>query len=255
MAACLAEHGGFSHNAFAIELVETLETRYTTHPGLNLSREVLSGQQFRITHAGETPLLEVQVVDLADSIAYNAHDVDDALALKLLDVSDLRSLDLVQAALEYGEAKGHSRTAEGLRQSLVHSLIDVQVVDVLSVADTRLSAVADLDSRAIRELGIKLELSPVVASQREQLARFLFDHVYRHKTLVKIRQQAAHRVTSLFECLLQNPKLLPNRFRELASNAGPHVAAGQYIAGMTDRFCDHQHTRLINQGASRADAW
>ncbi|MCA9160554.1 MAG: dNTP triphosphohydrolase, partial [Planctomycetales bacterium] len=90
---CLRDQGGFSHNRFALTLVEELETRYTPYPGLNLSREVLAGQDFRITHDGAAPLLEVQVVDLADSLAYNAHDVDDALALGLIQFQQLQGLE------------------------------------------------------------------------------------------------------------------------------------------------------------------
>ncbi len=252
---CLQDHGGFSHNAFALELVQNLETRYTTYPGLNLTKEVLSGQHFRITHEGHTPLLEVQVVDLADSIAYNAHDVDDALALNLISVEQIESLELVDIALQYGEARGHTRTAEGLRQSLVHSLIDVQVVDLLESARAKLSGIDGLDCRAVSELGIQLSMTPVVASRREQLAQFLFDHVYRHETLMRVRKAASDRVQSLFDRLVANPEFLPDRFREIARRTSAAVAAGQYIAGMTDRFCDTQHESIVQQGRKSALPW
>jgi dGTPase len=236
-------------------LVQNLETRYTTYPGLNLTKEVLSGQHFRITHEGHTPLLEVQVVDLADSIAYNAHDVDDALALNLISVEQIESLELVDIALQYGEARGHTRTAEGLRQSLVHSLIDVQVVDLLESARAKLSGIDGLDCRAVSELGIQLSMTPVVASRREQLAQFLFDHVYRHETLMRVRKAASDRVQSLFDRLVANPEFLPNRFREIARRTSAAVAAGQYIAGMTDRFCDTQHESIVQQGRKSALPW
>ena len=86
---CLSRWGGFSHNRFALTLAEELEIRYTPFPGLNLTREVLDGQDFRITHVGQSPLLEVQIVDLAGGIAYNAHDIVDALKLGLLDMQRL----------------------------------------------------------------------------------------------------------------------------------------------------------------------
>lgn len=253
--ACLSDYGGFSHNAFALELVQRLETRYTTYPGLNLTKEVLAGQQYRITHAGCTPMLEVQIVDLADSIAYNAHDVDDALALGLIELPQLQSLDLIRRALDYGAAKGHAKTALGLRQSLVHSLIDVQVADLLEVAFDKLSAVRDLDSQSVQELGVQLELSPVVASQREQLSQFLFDNVYRHEMLIGIRGQASRRVSSLFERLVASPEILPQRFQDLAGRHNVATAVGHYIGGMTDRFCDTQHQRIVELGGRQADVW
>ena len=201
-----AEHGGFSHNDFALTLVEELETRYTTYPGLNLTTEVLSGQQFRITHSGPSPLLEVQVVDVADSLAYNAHDVDDALAL-------------------------------------------------LETAVEKLDPVKQLDSTSVCELGIVLELSPTLASEREQLSSFLFENVYRHPDLVRIRERAARRVGRLVSHLMERPQLLPVRFLDRAQRVGVAVAVRDYIAGMTDRFCDAQFTSLIELGEGHGLDW
>lgn len=252
--ACAAV-GGFSHNQFALTLVEELETRYTTYPGLNLTKEVLSGQSYRITHAGEVPLLEVQVVDLADSLAYNAHDVDDAIALGLIQMQQLETLDLVQRALDWGAAQSQSPTERAQRQALVHSLIDVQVADVLESSTEKLADVKMLDSSAIRELGIELSLTPTIASEREQLAQFLFDHVYRHPNLVAIRERAAVRVSRLVELLVQSPQLLPDRFLDRAQQVGVQLAVRDYIAGMTDRFCDAQYRSLIELGETKALDW
>lgn len=255
LAVCLEGHGGFSHNRFALTLAEQLEKRYTTYPGLNLTAEVLMGQNFRITHEGETPLLEVQVVDLADSIAYNAHDVDDALALGLLKISQLGGLDLVRRSREWGAANLNAPTETADRQRLVHSLIDVQVADLVETSIERLSNLGDLDSHAVRELGIELTLSPIVASEREQLAQFLFDHVYRHERLVKVREKAAERVTRLFNRLVDSPQGLPARFRDRAQRTSIEVAAGEYIGGMTDRFCDAQFRELIELGGTAGQDW
>ncbi|QDV25345.1 dGTP triphosphohydrolase [Aureliella helgolandensis] len=252
---CLEAKGGFSHNRFALTLAEQLETRYTTYSGLNLSREVLAGQDFRITHEGNTPLLEVQVVDLSDSIAYNAHDVDDALTLGLIRFQQLQGLDLVRRALEWGSAKVHAASELGLRQALVHSLIDVQVVDLLETAGERLQAIEGLDSLSARQLEVELAQSPVIASERQQLAQFLFENVYRHPDLVAIRKLAAKRVSRLFHALVERPQMLPVRFRDLAQRSSVEMATGYYIAGMTDRFCDAQYRSLIELGGTEAVDW
>lgn len=252
---CLANCGGFSHNQFALTLVEQLETRYTAYAGLNLSQEVLSGQNFRITHDGATPLLEVQVVDLADSIAYNAHDVDDALALGLIRFQQLQGLELVRRAIEWGSTKLQSASDRILRQSLVHSLIDVQVADLLETSLERLSDLHGLDALSVRQLEIELDLSPEIASEREQLAQFLFDNVYRHDKLIAVREKASKRVSKLFECLARSPQLLPPRFRDRAQQVGVEVAIGHFIAGMTDRFCDQQYRNLIEMGETQAQDW
>lgn len=252
---CLEKHGGFSHNQFALVLAEQLETRYTVYPGLNLSREVLAGQDFRVTHEGQTPILEVQVVDLADSLAYNAHDVDDALMLGLIQFRQLEGLDLVRRALDWGANKTQPKSESALRQNLVHSLIDVQVADLLESSFETLGSVQQLDSISLCQLETELTLSPVVASEREQLARFLFENVYRHEKLVEIRNRAAERVRRLFFTLVGKPQMLPDRFRNLAQKLGVEVATGYYIGGMTDRFCDAQYRQLIELGGAQALDW
>lgn len=252
---CLSAHGGFSHNQFALVLAETLETRYTAYSGLNLSREVLAGQDFRITHEGETPLLEVQVVDLADSIAYNAHDVDDAITLGLLTLQQLESLDLVCRAKSWNRGSPTGSSDLAAQKSLVHNLIDVQVSDLLEESQERLSAVVDMDSTAVRQLGIELGLSPVVASEKEQLGQFLFDNVYRHTQLMAVREKAASRVELLYESLTAEPRGLPKRFIDYAQQFGVEVAVGYYIAGMTDRFCDSSYRTLIELGDQAVRDW
>ncbi len=251
---CLREHGGFSHNRFALTLVEELETRYTPYPGLNLSQEVLDGQNFRITHDGAAPLLEVQVVDLADSLAYNAHDVDDALALGLIQLQQLQGLDLVQRALEWGQTSLNA-PPRAVRQSLVHSLIDVQVADLLERSLDTLHELDGLDSLSVRQLETTLGLSLPLASEREQLAQFLFENVYRHEKLITVRETAATRVRRLFERLMANPRMLPLRFVDRAQRVGVPPAVGAYLAGMTDRFCDQQYRQLIELGDPAAADW
>lgn len=255
LSACLAEYGGFSHNRYALTLAEQLETRFTPYPGLNLTREVLAGQDFRITHDGHTPLLEVQVVDLADSIAYNAHDVDDALKLGLISLTQLKSLSLVQRSIQHGSSLPQSPSDRAARQALVHSLIDVQVADLLETAVDMLQDVAGLDSLSICQLGIQLDYSPLVSGERHELQQFLFENVYRHPQLVTVRQSAATRVRVLFEHLVRTPQGLPSRFQDWAQQVGIQVAVGDYLAGMTDRFCDSQYRQIVELGQRPALDW
>jgi dGTPase len=252
---CLRDHGGFSHNQFALTLAEEIETRYTSYAGLNLSREVLAGQDFRTTHQGETPLLEVQVVDLADSIAYNAHDADDALKLGLLQFSQLQSLKLATRALDSGSAYSPGSTERALRQVLVHNLIEVQIADLFEHMQPRWNQLQGLDSLSVRQLGVKLEFSPSISVERDQFAKFLFDNVYRHTQLVTVREKAAAKVKQLFERLTERPECLPNRFLDRAQRVGLHRSVGEYIAGMTDRFCDAEYRQLIELGGSQARDW
>ncbi len=252
---CLRDHDGFSHNRFASVLAEELEVRHTPFSGLNLTREVLEGQDFRVTHCGQSPLLEVQVVDLADGIAYNAHDVDDALQLGLLQLSDLQSLDLIRRASRWNQSSSIAVGINAARQALVHGLIDVQVADVIEQSHEVIRDIEQFDCLTVRQLGIRLELSLPLRCERAQLEQFLFDKVYRHPRLMEVRQRAAKRVQALFRYLTEQPAALPHRFQTRAQITGVEQAVGCYLAGMTDRFCDEQYRRLVELGETCSIDW
>lgn len=252
---CLKDQGGFSHNDFALTLAEELETRYTPYPGLNLTQEVLAGQSFRVTHAGQSPLLEVQVVDLADSIAYNSHDVDDALKLGLIRLGQLDPLALVRRARHWSDSNQIVASANAARQLLVHSLIDVQVSNVIEQSLEALADVAQLDSTAVQQVGTVLGFSPLIADERRELEQFLFENVYRHKQLIEVRARAARRLEQMFALLSRHPELLPERFQNRVSRLGPARVAGEYLAGLTDRSCDELYTQLIELGSRQVNDW
>src|SRR5437773_5228309 len=127
---CLAGQGGFSHNQFALTLAEELESRYAAFPGLNLTYEVLEGQATRTDKdaayaaTGQAPLLEVQVVEAADSVTYDAHDTDDAVKLQLVGLDELVSCALVREALAAVRSRYAELRDDLLRKAVVHQLID-----------------------------------------------------------------------------------------------------------------------------------
>jgi dGTPase len=253
---CLANFEGFSHNRFALELVEEIEQRYTPTAGLNLTDEVLAGQRHRIHKTADPhlpPLLEVQVVDAADSIAYDAHDVDDALKLGLLTFPQVQSLALVRRALD--SANGHAAHRHNERQLLVHALIDLQIDDFITVSHHRLADALSLDAQAVREVGMRLQLSAAVEAEKQELEAFLFERVYRHPRLMEVRQLAATRVKQLFFFFAAHPERLPPRFQMRAERFGIHRSIGQYIGGMTDRFCEETYIQMIELGREQAEDW
>src|SRR5438552_4837 len=100
---CMKDQGGFEHNRHGLRIVELLEYRYADFPGLNLSWEVLEAMAHHskrtdvaeiheFLDAGQ-PLLASQVVDAADSLAYNTHDLDDALSTGLITLAELQEVE------------------------------------------------------------------------------------------------------------------------------------------------------------------
>jgi dGTPase len=256
---CMQDGGGFSHNEFASVLVEELERRYSSFPGLNLSREALSGQDVRAHKAeaavGRSPMLEVQLVDAADSIAYDAHDVDDALQMGLLSIDELSELAVIRRALNLIRDKHGMLPTLQLRQLLVHEFLDLQVSDLLVVAAEQLQAVDGQRSSDVSDAGLRLHHSHTLAEERSELESFLFGAVYRHESLISVRESAADRLRTMFDALLTNPNRLPLRFRQRCERVRVEKVVGQYIAGMTDALCDAQYHRAIDSTASPLADW
>ena len=251
--------GGFSHNEFALVIVCELEQRYSQFPGLNLSKETLAGQDVRAHKAeaavGRSPLLEVQLVDSADSIAYDAHDVDDALQMGLLSVEQLAELAIVRRALDKLRDKHGKLPTSRLRQMLVHELIDLQVSDLLQEAVEQVRPYEGYNADSISDIGLRLSHSETLSQERAELEAFLFDAVYRHERLIPVRDAAAKRLDTMFGILVHDPGRLPLRFRQRAESRPIAKVAGEYLAGMTDAFCDTQFKYAIETDSGPLADW
>jgi dGTPase len=249
---CLSSQGGFNHNAQALRICELIESRYAEFPGLNLTREVLEGQSRRarkgFASAGEfegAPLLEVQVVDAADSIAYDAHDADDALEIGLLHLGELLEVPLWQEARARIVQRYADLDDAQLRRAIVHELIDWQVRDVIGVVERALTEHGIQTVDDVRRAGVIVGPSAELAENKRSLERFLFERVYRHPRVLARRLEAQEVLRDMFALLTRNPNLLPAKFRRMAERDGVPRTVGDYVAGMTDRFAFEEHGRLM----------
>jgi dGTPase len=243
---CLAEAGGFSHNAFALVLVEQLERRYQQFPGLNLSHEVLLGQQDRIDkQSGPRPLLEVQVVDAADSCTYNAHDVDDAIKLQLVEVEEFEDVPLAADALVRVKSRWTDLDPQTLRQELVRELIDTQVTSTLRAAVKFLST-CGWNSFA-DALGNECLVRPgdEIKEKKIGLEAFLYQRVYRHERLMEERRVAQRNLQDLCTLFAERPDRMPAQFQHRAQQVGALRSACDYLAGMTERFFQQEYDRHL----------
>jgi len=237
---CLVDEGGFSHNQFALTLVTEIEIRYTRRPGLNLTREVLQGQGARIDKqaAGPRPLLEVQLVDAADSTTYDAHDVDDALKLGLVTLDEMRNLSLIDQILTTIADEQNQLSSNQLRKAVVYRLIDHQVTDMISHCQQQLDRASFRSAEEALAGSFLIAPSPELANRKEELESFLYERVYRHPELMAVRQQAQKRLKKMVAKLIEHPTLMPLRFQNRIERVGVARAVVEFVAGMTDHYCD-----------------
>jgi dGTPase len=249
---CLHGHlsgdaGGFNHNAQALRIVELLENRYPEFPGLNLTHEVLAGQSRRIDKtaaADASPLLEVQVVDAADSIAYDSHDADDSLELGLLALDQLLAVPLWREAARRVRRRFANLDDRQLRRAIVHELIHWRVDDLLAEVERSIAAHGIQSVDDVRRAPPLVTPSSEVAELKQGLESFLFKNVYRHESVEEIRDAARRALREMFDVLIADPQRLPTKFRARIASDGIALSVADYLAGMTDRFALDEHRRL-----------
>jgi dGTPase len=253
---CMRAHGGFEHNCHALRIVESLEYRYPDFPGLNLSWEVLEAMALHskrrdlseiaeFTAVGQ-PLLEAQVADAADSLAYDAHDVDDALSVGLITPDDLRDVAFWQQTLERVRQRHGQLGPEQFQPTVVRGLIELQVSDLLDhtrqhLRERRIHNVEDV--RRCPELLVGP--GPEVAKLKEELERFLHQRVYQHYRVQRMAMKGRRIVQELFAAFCQTPRLLPERYSRRIGDARPERTVCDYVAGMTDRYAQDEYLRLF----------
>ena len=254
----LRSDGGFNHNAQALRIMEFLETRYPHFPGLNLSREVLDAQATRKKDGtAPAPLLETQVVDAADSIAYDTHDADDAVELGLVTLEELLSLPLVaDAAARAQDRYGPLEALDAVeqRRAVLHELVDFQVAELAAESRRRLESLGIDSVAAVREAfrgrdggrGVRIiEHAPALSAGKKQLEKFLFQRVYRSDRVMTVRTAAQEKLTRLFHWYCDHPDELPPGFRGRCGEFGVPRSVADYIAGMTDRYLEWDHARRL----------
>jgi dGTPase len=252
---CLADVGGFSHNRHALRIVEVLEQRYPEFPGLNLSVEVLEGQETRIRkNNAETdrPLLEVQVVEAADSMAYDTHDADDAMKLGLLKLEELLEVPLWREAATRVRQSYQALTDEELKRAVLHELIDWQVGDLIERATARLSEWHVENVAGVRKAPSIIVAGAELAEQKIELERFLYTRVYRHHDVLRLRSEAQRFLREMFAGYQERPDLMPISFRDRVPEAGLKRSVGDYLAGMTDRYAQQEYRRWFSGTGERA---
>jgi dGTPase len=248
--------GGFNHNRQTLRVLDCLEKRYPAFDGLNLSWEVResiakhrSKRPFPI--AGEflpdlRPCLEAQLVDLADSLAYNNHDIDDGLRSDFIALSDLRGVRLWRDAEEGMVAAERAPDSRVRAARVVSRLIDRQVRDLIESTAARLEAAGIDSSEKARRHGEDLVgFSPALRELTGEMARFLAEKLYRHFRILKMAEKARRFITEIFREYQRNPGQLPPAFQARIAEEGRDRAICDYLAGMTDRFCQDEYKRLF----------
>jgi dGTPase len=256
----MQDYGGFEHNRQSLRIVEELEDRYPPFPGLNLTwetREALIKRSFqgksnpnRIPDEyvpNEAPTLEAQIIELADEIAYNNHDIDDGLEAGYLNDQDLLRIAIWREANEEVHRKYGAVDGKKEKYQTISHLIGYLIGDLVEYTRSIIEDRGIRELAHVREAGENLvRFSSGTHEKNQELKSFLQERLYRHYKMERVRLKARRTITRLFETYLETPHLLPYKYQEKMRYEPLERVICDYIAGMTDRYALEEYRRLFD---------
>lgn len=265
--ACMQEFGGFEHNLQSLRVVDFLEERYPEFDGLNLTFETREGilkhcarrnaliieaqEPGGIAHRflnGTEPSLEAQLCNLADAIAYNAHDIDDGVRSGLLTLSQMAEVPLFAhyktLTLQQHPGLSEANKARRLLYETIRRMLSDQVYDVIDVTRANLQKHKPQSADEARQAGALVAFGTEMADRVRDMKSFLFKHLYRHPQVMEMTNNAQTVVRELFDAYLSRPQEMSSDFSQREET--PRAVA-DYIAGMTDRYATREHERLTGR--------
>ncbi|QPC80960.1 deoxyguanosinetriphosphate triphosphohydrolase [Phototrophicus methaneseepsis] len=252
----MADHGGFNHNHQSYRVVTELERRYPDWPGLNLSFETLEGIAKHETDydlsvvADYDPTLcgslEAQISNIADELAYNAHDLDDGLQAGLLTPQQMEGVAIWRLLCERLDWQG-CILSEIDRHRFIRELVGLLVGSVIDETLKTLQAIHaqspdDVQKHSKNVVGYSVEQ----ANLNRELKDFLYHNMYYHWRVTRMKHRAEHFVQHLFESYIAEPRQLPPDYQAQIDVRGLHRVVADYIASMTDRSAVLEYRRLFD---------
>lgn len=252
----LEGYGGFEHNRQSLRVVEVLEKRYADFDGLNLTWETREGI---IKHSGtydrpesnsfvpeEQPSLEAQIIDNADEIAYNNHDLDDGMASGILAYDEVKKLEIWRMAVEiYGRPLPEARKTAVME--IIRTIINLLVSDLIDCTEKKLEEKKINSYMGVKKAGDRVAgFSESVSRANEELKRFLRHNLYQNYLVTRVSLKSQRVISDLFSIYTEHPDTLPGRYRDEIEKHGIIRTVTDFIAGMTDRYALEEHRKLTD---------
>ncbi len=252
----MSADGGFNHNLHSYKIITELEERYSNFKGLNLSYEVLEGvikhetdYDISVVHEFD-PLLrghiEAQIANIADELAYTAHDLDDGLRSGILTTQQLANIELWQIITDKSNVKDLLLNDID-RHTLVRELIGLEVSNLLQHSNRRLKEVDPKSPLEVQKLAFNIiNFDNEMLAMNRQIKDYLYINLYRNYRLVRMSFKAERIINSLFEAYCAEPRILPPHVQSSIELRGTKETVCNYIAGMTDRFATEEYKKLFD---------
>jgi dGTPase len=283
------EAGGFKHNYQSVRVVDRLERRYD-EPGLNLTHDVREGilkhtawkESFPFPleerdglRFGSAGSLEAQLVNWADEIAQQTHDLEDGLPM-----AGEEAIEELMIAKAARASRGHGKDRDTRRAALIRGMIGLLTTDLVEASRARIEAFIEqngiatpdaFDGRRDRLPDGLVAFSADGMLQYRELKEFVYRHVIHSFTVSRHDGHARRVIAGIYGAYAENPRLLPDSVlagletdlsvrnlravplaaveREIAEHYRPrpefYRAIADHVAGMTDSYADAEYRELV----------
>ncbi|HXS68863.1 MAG TPA: deoxyguanosinetriphosphate triphosphohydrolase [Candidatus Polarisedimenticolia bacterium] len=257
----MRKHGGFEHNQHSLRIVEELEQKYPSFPGLNLSWEVREGLVKHYTafdhpskrkgFNAKNSSLEAQIANLADEITYYSHDLDDGLDSGLLTEKELtRKVRLWAHAAKQVKKEFGNLPDECRRYFTIRTIIDMQVKDVVETSERAILASSVRTADDVRLYPrVLIQYSPARRKLNIELRKYLYKNLYFNPVVNEPHLRAKQLLRDLFAYYVKHPSEIGEHARKRIRKLGVRRSVCDYLAGMTDRYAIQEHERIFSVSA------
>lgn len=225
----------FDHNGHSVRTVTIYEKRYVHHQGLNLSEEVLFGMQkhnlsFDLNgREVRYPHMEMQVVDMADEIAYMSADLEDALQGGYISIEAATEMSVLKEVF-YGKDM-RRMDAKYIAGMVAHHFITLFVRET----QERISARGIQTIQDVQETDYYIaDFAENTKKQFFALKAFLHKEYYENEKVLVAVEAGQKMISDVFDHLVKNQDLIPKNFNPTVKD--PVERTCDFIAGMTDAY-------------------
>lgn len=253
----MKDHKGFDHNKQSFRIVTKLEKRYPNFSGLNLTWEVREGivkheTEYDVSDAASfnpelRGTLEAQIANVADELAYTAHDLDDGLRSGMITPSMLDGVALWEIVVKSIGWIKSNQLDELSRHRIIRRLIGIEISDLVNALNNRINLEKINTSLDIQKLPYNIiGFSEEMHTRNREMKDFLYKNMYRNYRVVRMQVKAERILGDLFNAYLSEPSMLTQDVQAIIPHRGIERTICDYIAGMTDRFATSEHYKLFD---------
>jgi dGTPase len=263
---CMSNSGGFNHNDQTLRVITKIEKKHPMYEGLNLTWESLEGitkhngvitdnipfhiDKYNKIHdlsLNLNPHLESQIAAVADDVAYNNHDIEDALRAGLIDLNSLKELNYFNILINklrntYPGIEDHLLTYQILRMSISQMVNDILQNSLNNIKINNINSINDIQKYNF----FLINMSDKMKNECLEIRSYLYKNVYNHPKLLERKMNSEKVIFKLFEYFEKNfEKLPPDWLKKNESELKQRIIC-DYISGMTDRYASKLHMSIYD---------